>query len=162
DIRDWIASAGARSLLGIEDLVDYADRGQQQVVLSFLDLFAGLASFLSDAANWMLAILSNLPRTPDELLSTWNSFVRSVTVLASQALSTAEVVVKESPRWSAMYFSAGRRFIVDNWPTSAQLLSAFNTLPSTSYSLTRRTVSDALATVGTPSSGYPSWSAVCT
>ncbi|KAF8600655.1 hypothetical protein BDV93DRAFT_525243 [Ceratobasidium sp. AG-I] len=45
-----------------------------------------------------------------------------------------------------MYFSAGRRFVVDNWPTSEQLLFAVNTLSSSSYYLARRTVSDALAT----------------
>ncbi|KAF8600657.1 hypothetical protein BDV93DRAFT_525245 [Ceratobasidium sp. AG-I] len=61
-----------------------------------------------------------------------------------------------------MYFSAGRRFVVDNCPTSGQFLSAFNTLLSASYSLARRTVSDALATVGTPPLGYPSWPAACT
>ncbi|KAF8595739.1 hypothetical protein BDV93DRAFT_528466, partial [Ceratobasidium sp. AG-I] len=106
--------------------------------------------------------LNNLPRTSDELLSTWRSFARSFMVLASQALSTAEVIVKESPHWSALCFAAGRKLIVDTWPESERLLFAVEALPSTFHSLARRTVSDALAATRAPPQDFPSWSAVCT
>ncbi|KAF8593435.1 hypothetical protein BDV93DRAFT_516564 [Ceratobasidium sp. AG-I] len=108
DVRNWIASVGARLLLAIEDMVDYADRGQQQ------------------------------------------------------ALFTTEVIVKESPRWSAICFADGRKLVVDNWPASERLLSTVEALPSTFYSLARRTVSDALVAIRAPLQGFPSWSAACT
>ncbi|KAF8593438.1 hypothetical protein BDV93DRAFT_585416, partial [Ceratobasidium sp. AG-I] len=139
-----IATAGARFLLAIEDMVDYADRRQQQVISFCFDLFAGLVVLLSNATNWISSVLNNLPRTSDELMSTWNSFVRSVMVLASQALSNTEVIVKESPRWSALCFAAGRKLVVDTWPESEHLLSAVNTLPSTFHSLARRTLWNAM------------------
>ncbi|KAF8600673.1 hypothetical protein BDV93DRAFT_510703 [Ceratobasidium sp. AG-I] len=75
DARNWIASAGARLLLAIEEMVDYADRGQQQVISFCFDLFAGLLVLL------------------------FNATIRiSVMVLACKALSTTKVIVKESPR----------------------------------------------------------------
>ncbi|KAF8600675.1 hypothetical protein BDV93DRAFT_525260 [Ceratobasidium sp. AG-I] len=83
-------------------------------------------------------------------------------VLASQALPTAEGIVKKSPRWPAICFAAGRKLVVDIWPESEHLLSAVEGLPSTFHSLARRTVSDALAAIRAPSLGFPSWSAACT
>ncbi|KAF8608030.1 hypothetical protein BDV93DRAFT_586005 [Ceratobasidium sp. AG-I] len=162
NIRGWIASAGVRLLLAIENMVDRADCGLQQVVSFSLDLFAGSVAMLFDSTNWMLSILNNLPRTPGELLSTWNSFIGNVIVLASQALSTTEVIIKESPRWSAICFASGRKIVVDNWPASERLLSTVKALPSTSYSVARRTASNALAAIGAPPQGHPSWSTACT
>ncbi|KAF8598841.1 hypothetical protein BDV93DRAFT_609646 [Ceratobasidium sp. AG-I] len=161
-VRTWIATAGARLLLAIEEMVDHADRRLQQLVSFSFDLFARLALLLSDAINWIMSVLNSLPRTLGEHSSAWNSFVRSVMVLASQAVSITKVIVKESPRWSGLCFAAGRKLVVDTWPASEHFLFAVEALPSTLHSLARRTVSDALAATRAPPLGFPSWSAACT
>lgn len=148
-LRDRISLVAAHGLVIGRVVFDSAER----VVTFAMDPSDELDSLLSALEALVSSVLDKMPRSIEELRSTSDSLARAAPVVASQALSRAEVLVKDGSRRLATYLAG----VVDRLPTWKQISSAVCGSLLASFSVARDAASDAFTVVVTLATDYRRW-----